>query len=172
MTGADPPPERPATDPVQLADEINRALADTASSPELMEAAGRLEQLAARVMRERPGLMPPTLAALTPDARLSMEIGIEAAESLSATVPAQKRLPDWKIVAAPPAETLLKYYRSAESGYPSDGYVRAIKLYVRHMRRDDRAYYGYYNWQVLYKYVKGTMLLPAGYPAVRAQRIE
>jgi hypothetical protein len=39
------------------------------------------------------------------------------------------------------------------------------------MRRDRRAFYGYYYWQVLYRTTKGTFLLPAGYPRVRPQRL-
>ncbi|MDX6668878.1 MAG: hypothetical protein QOK04_2258 [Solirubrobacteraceae bacterium] len=50
---------------------------------------------------------------------------------------------------------------------PHDGYVRAIERYVRLMRTDDRNYYGLYEWQVLYKRVGGTLILPVGYPRVR-----
>jgi membrane-bound lytic murein transglycosylase B len=52
---------------------------------------------------------------------------------------------------------------------PSDSYVTAVESYAREMGKDERAFYGYYGWQVLYRTVKGTYLLPAGYPRVRAE---
>lgn len=54
---------------------------------------------------------------------------------------------------------------------PSHGYVKAIQLYVGQMRKDPRAFYGYYYWQVLYRHVKGLLLLPVGYPAVRPIKV-
>jgi hypothetical protein len=33
---------------------------------------------------------------------------------------------------------------------------------------DQRAYYGYYYWQVLYSRGSGTVVLPVGYPRVHA----
>jgi hypothetical protein len=54
---------------------------------------------------------------------------------------------------------------------PSRSYVTAVESYAREMRRDERAFYGYYYWQVLYQTIKGTFLLPAGYPRVRPQRL-
>jgi len=50
---------------------------------------------------------------------------------------------------------------------PSRGYVRAIQFYARHMQEDERAFFGFYSWQVLYKHVDGTMILPEGYPKAR-----
>jgi hypothetical protein len=49
--------------------------------------------------------------------------------------------------------------------------VTAIESYAREMRRDERAFYGYYWWQVLYRTVDGTYLLPVGYPRVKAERL-
>ena len=54
---------------------------------------------------------------------------------------------------------------------PSQSYVAAVEAYAREMRRDRRAFYGYYNWQVLYRTTKGTFLLPVGYPRVPPQRL-
>lgn len=53
----------------------------------------------------------------------------------------------------------------------SKDYVRAVRSYAEHMRSDRRAYFGYYHWQVLYRHVDGTMLLPHGYPRVRPVRV-
>jgi soluble lytic murein transglycosylase-like protein len=54
---------------------------------------------------------------------------------------------------------------------PSGSYVTAVEFYAREMRKDKRAFYGYYFWQVLYRTAKGTYLLPVGYPRVRAERL-
>ena len=54
---------------------------------------------------------------------------------------------------------------------PSRSYVVAVESYAREMRRDARAFYGYYNWQVLYRTSGGTFLLPLGYPRVRPERL-
>jgi membrane-bound lytic murein transglycosylase B len=54
---------------------------------------------------------------------------------------------------------------------PSQSYVLAVESYAREMRRDNRAFYGYHDWQVLYRTNKGTFLLPAGYPRLRPQRL-
>jgi hypothetical protein len=48
-----------------------------------------------------------------------------------------------------------------------NGYVRAIEIYAQRMRDDPRAFFGYYQWQVLYKHVRGTFVLPDGYPQSR-----
>ena len=54
---------------------------------------------------------------------------------------------------------------------PSQSYVTAVKSYAREMRRDPRAFFGYYGWQVLYRTRKGTFLLPIGYPRIRPRRL-
>jgi membrane-bound lytic murein transglycosylase B len=42
-------------------------------------------------------------------------------------------------------------------------YVRAIELYAAQMRTDERAFLGYYHWQVYYHTTTGDALLPEGY---------
>jgi membrane-bound lytic murein transglycosylase B len=54
---------------------------------------------------------------------------------------------------------------------PSQSYVVAVEAYAQEMRRDRRAFYGYYDWEVLYRTTKGTFLLPLGYPHVRPKRL-
>jgi membrane-bound lytic murein transglycosylase B len=51
---------------------------------------------------------------------------------------------------------------------PSDRYVRAVSEYARTMQRHDWAYRGYRHWRVLYRHVRGTYVLPVGYPDTRA----
>jgi Transglycosylase SLT domain len=45
-------------------------------------------------------------------------------------------------------------------------YVRAVTAYAEQIRRDQRAFLGYYHWQVYY----GDTLLPEGYPERPASR--
>src|SRR5207248_1605968 len=52
---------------------------------------------------------------------------------------------------------------------PSGAYVAAVQDYARVMRDDPRGFYGYYNWQVLFALKRGVMILPVGFPKVRAQ---
>jgi hypothetical protein len=54
---------------------------------------------------------------------------------------------------------------------PSQSYVLAVEAYAREMQTDQRSFSGYYYWQVLYRTVKGTYLLPLGYPGVRPVRL-
>jgi hypothetical protein len=49
----------------------------------------------------------------------------------------------------------------------SVGYVRAVQDYAGFMRRDPRAYYGYYYWRVIYDRASGAVILPLGYPKTR-----
>jgi hypothetical protein len=46
-----------------------------------------------------------------------------------------------------------------------DGYVAAVKAYAENMLENPRAYDGYYQWQVYYRTVDGTFLLPEGWQA-------
>jgi membrane-bound lytic murein transglycosylase B len=44
---------------------------------------------------------------------------------------------------------------------PSRRYVRAVSAYASQLRANQRAFFGYYHWQVFY----GDTLLPEGYPS-------
>lgn len=50
---------------------------------------------------------------------------------------------------------------------PSQSYVRAVEAYAGRMRRDPRAFFGYYYWRVFYDHVGGEVILPVGYPRIR-----
>jgi hypothetical protein len=54
----------------------------------------------------------------------------------------------------------------------ADAYVDAVTRYASVMATDERAYFGYYHWQVSYRTVDGLYLLPEGYPDVAAVRLE
>jgi hypothetical protein len=55
---------------------------------------------------------------------------------------------------------------------PSDDYVAAIQAYAGVLLADERAYRGYYGWQVYYGTESGVFLLPEGYPQRPAREIE
>ncbi|MDQ3574838.1 MAG: lytic transglycosylase domain-containing protein, partial [Actinomycetota bacterium] len=46
---------------------------------------------------------------------------------------------------------------------PTPRYVKAVTAYATEMQGNERAYYGYYHWQVYYRLVDGDRLLPVGY---------
>jgi soluble lytic murein transglycosylase-like protein len=48
---------------------------------------------------------------------------------------------------------------------PTPRYVKAVTAYATEMQGDERAYFGYYHWQVYYRLVDGDRLLPVGYGA-------
>jgi hypothetical protein len=50
---------------------------------------------------------------------------------------------------------------------PSRRYVGAVTAYARTLQRSPTAYRGYWQWRVLYRHVRGTFVLPDGYPAAR-----
>lgn len=54
------------------------------------------------------------------------------------------------------AAALLSYNRSQR-------YVNAVTAYAEQMGADERAYLGYYHWQVYYRLPDGDRLLPVGY---------
>jgi membrane-bound lytic murein transglycosylase B len=51
---------------------------------------------------------------------------------------------------------------------PSDDYVHAVSAYARTMQQSPPLYRGYWHWRVLYRHVRGTYVLPPGYPHVHA----
>ena len=46
-------------------------------------------------------------------------------------------------------------------------YVDAVTIYAEQMRENERAYFGYYHWQVYYRTTSGDVLLPEGYGTVQ-----
>jgi hypothetical protein len=54
---------------------------------------------------------------------------------------------------------------------PSADYVAAIEAYAQVLLADERAYEGYYHWQVYYGAADGVYLLPEGYPQRPARPI-
>jgi hypothetical protein len=53
----------------------------------------------------------------------------------------------------------------------SNLYVAAVESYAQLMLSDERAFLGYYGWQVYYATTDGAFVLPEGYPDDEAQRV-
>ena len=243
----------PVTGARQLAFDINRAqevIDDRASASGDLANAALLEQLATgAVERETPSARDATLTLLRPRAAAAIRTDLAASAALSRLTVPRRRFPPWKIVQPPGSETLLGYFREAQSrfrvrwqylaaiefietrfgrirgpssagaqgpmqflpptwarygrgdidnqrdailaaarylvanGAPgnmasalyhynhSTDYVAAVQDYAGRMRKDPRAYDGYYNWQVLYALGRGAFILPVGYPQVRPEPV-
>jgi hypothetical protein len=53
----------------------------------------------------------------------------------------------------------------------SDRYVEAVESYAQLMLSDERAFLGYYQWQVYSATTDGTFVLPEGYPDKAARKV-
>ncbi len=54
---------------------------------------------------------------------------------------------------------------------PARWYVDAVTAYAEQIVADERAYLGYYNWQVYYITALGDVLLPVGYEATERRPV-
>jgi membrane-bound lytic murein transglycosylase B len=126
-------------DPAQLAVEIDRSQAvfdDASGSGASLQRAAVTQQLAFRQLADHRLLRRPTLARLTPGARQAAKAALRASDALSKIVPAQRRFPDWRIVAPPAANELLSYYRAAAAAYKIPWqYLAAVELVETRMGR-------------------------------------
>jgi len=223
---------------------IERALRSDDRDPARLRVLGWEQQLAYRQLSNHNDWILTTLAALPEDVRVWAQRNLDASAGLSSITPAETQLPDWTILAPPPAETLRAYYAESEQAFgipwaylaaihfletrmgrihgnsnagaqgpmqfiPSswaaygnggdvndnrdailaagrylkaaggpanmdraifaynhdNGYVAAVKAYAENMLEHPEAYDGYYQWQVYYRTVDGTVLLPEGWRA-------
>ena len=226
--------------------EAERAIRDPSTAGAALARAGHTQQVvyARLAIREQwqaevVALVPPDLQPIVDaNVRAASDLTRQAAADVAARGGPSTELPDWRIVAPPPAAELLAEYRSAEAATgapweylaaihfvetrmgrirgnsvagaqgpmqfipttwdiygrggdihdthdaihaagrmlvnngapsnmatalysynPSNRYVRAISVYAEQIRNDERAYLGYYHWQVYY----GSRLLPEGF---------
>jgi membrane-bound lytic murein transglycosylase B len=126
-------------DPAQLAVEIDRsqAVIDGAwgSEASLRRAAGA-QQLAFRQLADHRSLRRRTMLRLTPAARSTAVAALRAADALSKIVPAERRFPDWRIVAPLAPSKLLRFFRAASAAYKIPWqYLAAIELVETRMGR-------------------------------------
>ena len=117
---------------------VEAALRDPAIGGKQLAWYGHLEQLIFGRLADYPEWREPVLAALPEAQRAVVARALDAGKELRKlhSGPAPKTLPDWKIVAPPPAETLLGYYREAEAGFGVPWqYLAAIHLVETRMGR-------------------------------------
>jgi soluble lytic murein transglycosylase-like protein len=126
-------------DPAQLAAEIDRAqlvIEGGSGSRSRLRRAALSEQLAFRALSEHPHLRRPTMQRLSSSARRAAMAALRAAGALSALVPAERHLPDWRIVQPPPPKRLLSYFQDAATAYKIPWqYLSAVELVETRMGR-------------------------------------
>lgn len=126
-------------DPAQLAIEIDRsqAVIDSASGAGAsLQRAARSQQLSFWQLAYRRPLRRPTLARLAPAARSAAKAALRAAGALTKIVPAERRFPDWRIVAPPEPNELLSYFQDAGAEYKIPWqYLAAVELVETRMGR-------------------------------------
>ena len=110
-----------ALEPVALADQILQselAIRDPATTPEVLAAAGRLQQLAYRRLGENPAWEQEVFARTPPELHEAIWRQATARREFRAlTTRLGQNLPAWRIVEPLPAEELLAIYREAESRF-------------------------------------------------------
>jgi membrane-bound lytic murein transglycosylase B len=112
---------RAAAEPVALAGQLDdgeRVLRDPAATPEAVDAAGRLVQLAYRRLGAHPEWDAEVLAAVDPTFVASAQHNLTARREFRAMhVTLSDTLPAWRIVEPLPVEQLLSYYQEAEATF-------------------------------------------------------
>ena len=98
--------------------------------------AGQIQQAAYRALAARPEWRRAVLDAMPADLRPVVTAHVDALSDLRRLARPQPRLPAWRIVAPPPAEELLGYYRAAEREFGVGWeYLAAIHLVETRMGR-------------------------------------
>jgi hypothetical protein len=133
-------PSVPAGEPAKLAGQLDRAVAavrDGSAEAADVRRAGEFQQLAVHTLADASREFERAVTArVGPQARLVTRPAVRAGRHLDAMGAQQPRLPRWRIIAPPPAEVLLGYYRAAQrrTGVPWT-YLAAIHLVETRMGR-------------------------------------
>jgi glucose/arabinose dehydrogenase len=121
-------------DPGTAADQLvaaERAIRDPASTPQTLDAAAHIQQLAYRKLGRDPTLDDMILGKAGPDVHDAIATNLDARHELAA-IPGgklQDNLPAWRIVAPAPADDLVGYYHEGESQFGVGwNYLAAINL--------------------------------------------
>lgn len=124
-----------ATTPRQVAEQIRvaeAAIADPGTPPRVLEAAGKVQQLAYRVLGQRPGWDRRVYAALPRGLHRVVELNLDSRRQLRSMHPASTlsdTLPAWRIVAPPPAARLKRHYLEAQRRFGVDWeYLAAVNM--------------------------------------------
>jgi len=135
---------RVARSPQKLVEQIvaaERAIADPETPPEVLAAAGHLQQVAYRTLSTRPKWDAPVRQALPRGLVRVVEDNVASRREFrsmhgSSRSNLHRDLPDWRIVPASPASRLLAHYRAAESRFGVDwAYLAAINFIETSMGR-------------------------------------
>jgi soluble lytic murein transglycosylase-like protein len=117
----------------QVAADLNlaeRVIHDPGAAPRALAWAGLAEEIGTGILEREPvGQRRATLALTDPQARASLRTDLAAAAALAGLAERRTRLPPWRIIAPPPAPTLLRLFRTAQArfGVPWP-YLAAIEL--------------------------------------------
>lgn len=115
------------------------AIEDPSTAPADLRAAGRVQQLAYRVLGGKPAWDDEVLAALPPPLRRVVGDNVAARREFRSMHPSSSlgdTLPAWRIVRPAPRTDLLRFYRRAEAAYDVDWeYLAAINLVETGMGR-------------------------------------
>lgn len=135
---------RQATSASQVAAQVvaaERAIADPGTRPELLDAAGRLQQVAYRTLADHPGWDRKVLERLPASLHRAVTDNVAARRALRSMHPTRPgeladALPAWRIVEPAPPRVLMRSYRQAqrEFGVPWS-YLAAINLVETAMGR-------------------------------------
>ncbi|MEO6795724.1 MAG: lytic transglycosylase domain-containing protein [Candidatus Dormibacter sp.] len=97
---------------------------------------GRRQQQMYHLLATRPNLVPGVLAAVAPPVQAAIQANLSAARQIDSLNGSRSQLPHWRIVAPPPPEVLLGYYREAEAAFGIRWqYLAAINLIETNMGR-------------------------------------
>ena len=123
--GARPAPSPSPTAPrLQTAAQVASTLADAESgirSPTTPDARvaelAHRQQLAYLELAGHPDWLPAVLAVVPPDLQTAVQNNFDAMAGIAVLNPPLSSLPSWHVVAAPPSDQLLAYYREAEQAF-------------------------------------------------------
>jgi hypothetical protein len=136
-----PFPSALSPDPPTAADELiaaERAIRDPASSPQTLDAAAHIQQLAYRQLGRHPELDDMILAEAGPDVHDAIATNLAARHELAAIpgAPLKDMLPAWRVVAPAPSDELLVDYHEADTEFGVGwNYLAAINLIESAMGR-------------------------------------
>ena len=121
-----------SSDPVQLVDGLvadEQALRDPSTSEAGLQAAARRQQAAYRAIGYHSDWDGITRPRIPPSLLEVYDLNVDARRQLTAMAEVKNAIPAWRIVAPPPADELLGYYREAEAASGVGwNYLAAINL--------------------------------------------
>lgn len=136
---ATPTPKPVAVDAAYVADElggVEQAIRLSSTPDTEYFSLGIREQKALHLLTAHPEWIPEVLAAVPASVRSSIQNNLTAAQQIGTLNGESSALPHWKIIAPPPPDTLLGYYREAQQAYGvAWQYLAAINLIETNMGR-------------------------------------